>query len=125
MYVKSVIRKFLTFDYVLAPPSSPTNVHVSEFTSRSATVVWGPPVSTGGTELTAYILEKRLAGSPKWEKVITLEPNVLQYTVENLKEKNEFVFRVSAENCVGISTPAQTQVVALKKHASKFQNSIA
>lgn len=92
---------------------------MTEFTSRSATISWGPPVSTGGTELTDYILEKRLAGSPKWEKVITLEPTVLQHTIENLKEKNEFVFRVFAENSVGLSTPAQTQVVALKTHASK------
>lgn len=108
--------------FSLAPPSSPVNVHVSEFTSRSATVVWEPPVSTGGTELTAYIVEKRLAGSPKWEKVITLETNVLQYTIENLKEKNEFVFRVFAENSVGLSTPGQTAAIALKTHASKLKN---
>lgn len=104
----------------IAPPSCPTNLQVPEFTSRSASLSWGPPVSNGGADITGYIIEKRLAGSPKWEKVITLEPNVFQHTIENLKEKNEFVFRVFAENAIGMSTPANTQVIALKRHASTF-----
>lgn len=45
---------------------------------------------------------------------------MLSHTIENLKEKQEFVFRVFAENCIGMSTPANTQPVALKRHASKF-----
>lgn len=110
--------------FSLAPPSCPQDVQVTEWSSRSATVKWAPPESTGGTELTAYVLEKRLAGSPSWEKVATLDPTILQHTIENLKEKCEFVFRVFAENSVGLSTPAQTQVVALKKHASELSLSI-
>lgn len=57
---------------------------------------------------------------PKWEKAVTLESFSLEYTLENLKEKSEYVFRVYAENSVGLSIPATTEVVQLRTHASKY-----
>lgn len=57
---------------------------------------------------------------PNWEKVATLDSYTLQYTFENLKEKEEYVFRVFAENGVGLSSPTSTSTVHLRRHASKF-----
>lgn len=102
-----------------APPSPPINLAVSDVQSRSATLTWQPPLSNGGTEITGYVVEKKLEYVPKWEKVYTLEANCLQYTFENLKEKSEYVFRVFAENSVGLSVAATTEVIKLRSHASK------
>lgn len=55
-----------------------------------------------------------------WTKVVTLDATVTNYTVENLKEKSEFYFRVFAENGIGLSFPTTTSLVSLKTHASKF-----
>lgn len=45
------VKSYL-FNSVLAPPSPPQNVQVTEVTSRSVTLVWSPPASNGGSELT-------------------------------------------------------------------------
>ncbi|CAD7002841.1 unnamed protein product [Ceratitis capitata] len=65
-----------------------------------------------------YCIEKRSATSTKWTKVITLDAHCRQYTVDNLKEKCEYWFRVSAENAVGLGAPAVTESVSLKTHAT-------
>lgn len=93
---------------------------MKDVTSRSATLTWEPPLNNGGTEITGYIVEKKLEYVPKWEKVYTLEPFVLEYTFENLKEKSDYLFRVFAENSVGLSPPATTDVVKMRTHASEY-----
>jgi hypothetical protein len=75
---------------------------------------------TLGVELTGYIIEKRLSTTHKWEKAATVDPSVTQFTIENLKEKCEYYFRVSAENEVGAGAPASTEKVALRTHARKY-----
>ena len=80
---------------------------------------WSPPTNTGG-ELTGYVIEKRLSTTHKWEKVATVDTAVTQYTVENLKEKSEYYFRVSAENEVGAGEAAATEKVALRTSARKY-----
>lgn len=99
-------------------PGSPT-VQVTAITSKSVTLNWSPPINTGGVELTGYIIEKRLSTTHKWEKAATVDPSVTQFTIENLKEKCEYYFRVSAENEVGAGEPASSEKVALRTSASK------
>lgn len=55
-------------------------------------------------------------------KVVTLEPSVLQYCVENLKEKSEYYFKVHAENAVGLSNPTISNLVSLETHSSECFN---
>lgn len=108
----------ITVGMRISAPSAPTNLHITDITSKSVTLQWGPPTSTGGTELTGYIIERRELSSKKWSKVVTLEPTVFQYCIENLKDKAELFFRVYAENAIGLSPPASTDLVCLKKHAT-------
>ena len=67
-----------------------------------------------------YIIEMRLASAKTWTKVVTLDPSVTQHCIENLKERSELFFRVYAENSIGLSPPAATEIVSLKTHASKY-----
>ena len=98
-------------------PGSP-NVNVTDVTSRSVTLEWNPPSDTGGVHLTGYIIEKRISSSESWERLITVDSSVRIYTVENLKEKSEFFFRISAENEVGVGEASVTDKVTLKTHAT-------
>ncbi|KAJ8952456.1 hypothetical protein NQ314_007532 [Rhamnusium bicolor] len=88
------------------PPSPPINLKIKDVTSRNATLTWEPPLNNGGTEITGYVVEKKLEFMPKWEKVYTLEAFTLEYTFENLKEKSDYQFRVFAENSVGLTVPS-------------------
>lgn len=65
-------------------------------------------------------MEKRSSTSTSWSKVITLDAHQLHYTIDNLKDKCEYWFRVSAENEVGLGAPAVTESISLKTHASKL-----
>ncbi|CAH1395279.1 unnamed protein product [Nezara viridula] len=100
------------------PPSPPENVQVTNIASKSVTLTWEPPLSNGGSELTGYVIEKQAVMSNLWTKVVTLDATVTNYTVENLKEKSEFYFRVFAENGIGLSFPTTTSLVSLKTHAT-------
>lgn len=66
-----------------------------------------------------YCIEKRASTSNTWTKVITLDAHNLHYKVDNLKEKCDYWFRVSAENDAGLGAPAVTETIILKKQASK------
>ena len=67
--------------------------------------------------LLGYIIEMRLPSEKTWTKVVTLEPSVTLHCIENLKERSELFFRVYAENSMGLSPPACTEIVSLKTHA--------
>merc|ERR1719449_12459 len=97
-------------------PGSPS-VTVTDVTSRSVTLNWNPPNDTGGVHLIGYIVEKRLSSCEVWERVETVESSVRIFTVENLKEKSEYYFRVSAENEVGAGKATMTDKVSLQTHA--------
>ena len=97
-------------------PGSP-GLSVKDVTSRSVTLQWTPPSNTGGVELTSYIIEKRLATSETWEKVANVENTVTEFTVENLKEKSDYLFKVAAENEMGAGEAAITDRICLKSHA--------
>lgn len=86
------------------------------------TIEWETPLSDGGSELLGYVVEKRLStlsSTIKWSRVVTLDTYCLRYCIDNLKEKSEYVFRVLAENAIGLSAPAETENIVLKTHASK------
>jgi len=98
-------------------PGMPT-VSVKDVTSRSVTLQWKPPSDTGGVHLLGYIIEKRIASASSWERVETVESSCTIFTVQNLKEKSGYFFRVSAENEVGAGEAHATAEVSLKTHAN-------
>ena len=71
--------------------------------------------------MTGYIIEKRLSTTHNWEKAATVDPSITLHTIENLKEKCQYFFRVSAENEVGAGEPAATDLVALRTSARKYK----
>uniref|UniRef100_A0A1Y1MXQ4 Fibronectin type-III domain-containing protein n=1 Tax=Photinus pyralis TaxID=7054 RepID=A0A1Y1MXQ4_PHOPY len=102
----------------ITTPSPPRNLEISDTTTKSATITWDAPENTGGTELTGYIIEKKYEYMPNWERAATLEPSVHKFTFENLREKTKYVFRVMAENSVGVSNPAVTRTLDLFTYAT-------
>uniref|UniRef100_A0A182QD91 Titin n=1 Tax=Anopheles farauti TaxID=69004 RepID=A0A182QD91_9DIPT len=102
----------------ITPPSAPRNLRITNVTSKSVKLEWQAPETNGGSDVTGYIIEKRLTTAQQWTKIKTLESNCLSYCVDNMKEKSELVFRIFAENAVGLSSPTTSESVVLKSHAT-------
>ncbi|ELT96021.1 hypothetical protein CAPTEDRAFT_34147, partial [Capitella teleta] len=95
---------------VMGKPSEPQNLRpehlaVKDITGDSITLRWSPPENDGGSEIMHYIVEKRETMRRMWQAVT--ETKSFEYTVGRLFEGNEYVFRVMAENAVGIGAAAE------------------
>jgi len=64
-----------------------------------------PPLSDGGAAVSAYVIERKEKTSPTWFRVARVKPHTTSYTVTNLMESTEYMFRVFAENIEGIGIP--------------------
>ena len=85
------------------PPEAPT---VSDVTKTGCVVAWQPPKEDGGSPLTGYHVERCLAKSDRWLKISKGLVAELKFTVTDLVEGNEYQFRISAENKVGVGPPS-------------------
>ncbi|KAK3083483.1 hypothetical protein FSP39_023775 [Pinctada imbricata] len=93
-------------------PSAPKGpIKFTNIQKSSLELSWQPPESDGGSPLTAYYLEMRDSRIFTWSLVTKLEPGITSFTVQDLKEKREYIFRVIAENAVGKSEPLQSDGV--------------
>jgi len=61
----------------------------------------------GGSPITGYVVEVREAKKKTWSKVDTTES--LEFTVPKLVEGTEYVFRVAAQNAVGVGEFVELQ----------------
>ena len=75
--------------------------------------MWNPPEHDGNGTITGYLVEQRDANRENWTK-ITGSASQSGYTVKNLVNHNDYVFRVSAVNQYGVSEPLEGRQVKIK-----------
>jgi predicted phage tail protein len=73
---------------------------------------WKQPKSDGGSPLTKYIIEFRDTRRAHWSKAGEVKPEVTTFTVGKLLLNNEYMFRVSAVNAEGQSSPLTSDKTA-------------
>lgn len=86
-------------------PSVPQDLQVIDVTKSSVTLEWEKPFFDGGSKLTGYIIEACKAGTDRWMNVAHVRSAVTKHTVDSLTENEQYLFRVRAENCRGVSEP--------------------
>ncbi|KAF6018856.1 unc-22 [Bugula neritina] len=102
------------------PPGGPDGVKVEEFTYHNARLVWSAPASDGGSPITSYVVEMRTGQDSRWTEVGST--GKCEYSIEQLKESTEYMFRVIAVNKMGRSAPALTTAsITTKKKLRKPQ----
>uniref|UniRef100_A0A3B3BYU9 Fibronectin type-III domain-containing protein n=1 Tax=Oryzias melastigma TaxID=30732 RepID=A0A3B3BYU9_ORYME len=82
---------------------------ISDSTKTSITLSWSKPVYDGGAPIIGYSLDLRLKSEADpekptegWKRIDTHGPLVLtEFTIGQLDEKQEYEFKVSAQNQVG------------------------
>ena len=89
-------------------PSEPQNLQVTEITKESVGLRWEPPESTGGMDITQYVVEKRdTTRGGNWVQAATVDGRTTKHVVGKLIEGNEYLLRVAAENKIGTGPPAE------------------
>ena len=103
-------------------------LEVTSVTENSVTLSWMSPERDGGSRITTYVVEQREVGCQgAWFQVKKVDSSDnLVATIGNLIEGTPYMFRVSAENEVGVGTPAQLReaIIPRKLHGQlRFLNS--
>uniref|UniRef100_A0A3P8X5A8 Titin n=1 Tax=Cynoglossus semilaevis TaxID=244447 RepID=A0A3P8X5A8_CYNSE len=91
-------------------PGSPSELEITNIIRDSMTVCWNRPESTGGSEISGYIIEKRDRAGVRWTKCNKRRVTDLRFRVTGLTEDHEYEFRVSAENAAGVGQPSPATV---------------
>ena len=72
------------------------------------TVAWDVPETDGGSPISGYVIERRDARRDSYISGATVDADTLHAVVKKLVEGNQYYFRVSAQNEIGVSQPAET-----------------
>jgi hypothetical protein len=96
-------------------PSAPVGPIVfSDIQKTSVVITWKPCEDDGGAPLTGYYIEMREASKTSWSRVITVNADITSYCVQRLKDRQEYFFRVFAENKIGKSDALVSDGVTVK-----------
>lgn len=102
---------FFIFYFIAERPSPPTPpLEATDIQREQVTLTWKASKSDGGSPILHYVLQKRESWKTSWTEVTKVKPNIFSYCVQNLREGQEYYFRVFAENQVGASDAIQTEV---------------
>ncbi|PSN48991.1 hypothetical protein C0J52_03867 [Blattella germanica] len=88
-------------------PDAPEPPKPDRITRDSVTLSWRPPRNDGGSKIKGYIVQKKGKGDADWSDVNATPVPVNVFKVPNLKEGDEYQFRVIAVNDVGPSDPSR------------------
>lgn len=100
------------FIFLTEKPSEPeAPLEVVDHTRNSLTLSWGASQSDGCSPILHYVLERREGWKTSWTSPIKVKPEGqrLSHCVQNLKEGQDYYFRVFAENTVGASRAIETE----------------
>ena len=86
---------------------------------KAISIKWELPEDNGGSDITKYHVEVRESLRHSWQRVSTVgADDALEHTSTHLMVGQQYMFRVAAENDVGVSDYAELAKPVLAK--SKF-----
>ncbi|KAF8572507.1 hypothetical protein P879_00960 [Paragonimus westermani] len=86
------------------PPDAPTGLTIEDWDQNHADLKWTPPRRDNGAPITKYILEGKPKSRNRWESLKEVQQTS---TKVDLKEGEEYEFRVIAVNKAGKSEPSE------------------
>lgn len=102
------------------PPSAPRGpVIVTRQADDSAEIRWSPPETSGGTPISAYLVEVREATRTSWRRVASVEATTTTYTLRNMMADVVYYVRIVARNAEGESMPLSSQAIEPPKTLSE------
>ncbi|HYL65699.1 MAG TPA: fibronectin type III domain-containing protein [Nitrosopumilaceae archaeon] len=96
-------------------PSPPTNLVANAVSSSEIDLSWAAPSNLGGLILSGYQIERSANGGISWSTIV---PNTgstaTTYSDTGLNPSTSYMYRVSAINAVGTSSPSNTASATTK-----------
>ena len=89
------------------PPAG--KIRIRNVTATSLSIEWNTPYENGGRMIVGYIIESRDVTMREWREIGRVDAYVQSFTVRNLLESKQYLFRVSAVNEIGVSAPLQME----------------
>lgn len=111
----NLINKFLNLLFITDEPGAPGQPEPTDWDKDHVDLRWTPPLSDGGSPITAYVIEKREKDSPKWIKAAEVPAGECKGTVPHLDENTEYEFRVRAVNAAGPGEPSKASKSVITK----------
>ena len=90
---------------VIDKPGQPESFSAKLASETSVLLRWSPPTDEGGAEVRNYVIEKRDERRKMWQACGNTHER--EIVIERLVEGNQYNFRVSAENAVGVGEPRE------------------
>ncbi|XP_014852377.1 PREDICTED: myomesin-1-like isoform X1 [Poecilia mexicana] len=96
-------------EWTITIPGPPVGLHVMEVRDTSVVVLWEPPVFDGRSPVNGYYLDikEASAGEEGWKAVHEKTNKGKFMKVTGLTAGTSYVFRVRAQNLVGVGKPSQ------------------
>lgn len=101
----------LTVLDVPGPPTGP--IDILEVTPDHMVISWRPPKDDGGSPVINYIIEKRESKKDSWG-IVSSGINQTRIKIPRLQKGCEYIFRVCAENKIGIGAPLDSKPTIAK-----------
>lgn len=103
------------------PPSQPGRPDVTDYDKDHVDLEWIAPKDDGGSPVQKYIIQKRERGNPFWSKGAEVAGNQLKCTVPDLREGQDYEFRIIAVNQGGESEPSDSsQMITCRPRKRKY-----
>lgn len=105
---------------VIDKPERPSALDITDVKKDSVVIEWTPPIDDGGLEITKYAIEKCDPDKMVWIKVAEVEKTIVTYCVQKLAPNAQYIFRVVAENPIGVSEPIESTPITIKVKIGKY-----
>ncbi|XP_028813249.1 immunoglobulin superfamily member 22-like isoform X2 [Denticeps clupeoides] len=96
---------------VVDHPKPPQKVDFLENSAKCITMKWKAPRDNGGTQITSFIIDRRVAGKKSWNKVGEVDCHTTTLCDVKVEEGRAYQYRVRAMNSQGLSEPLESEEV--------------
>lgn len=99
-------------------PGKTSKPEVVDWDKDHVDLKWKPPTNDGGAPIEGYVIEMKEKFAPFWKEAKEVPAGQLEATVSNLKQGEEYEFRIRAKNKAGVGDPSEPSdpVVAKPRH---------
>ena len=100
---------------ILVVPGQPGRPECVDADKDHIKIQWTPPISTGGSPIIGYDVERRDRATGRWLKLNKEPVKPVEYYDDKVAEGHQYEYRVTAINAAGAGKPSDTSHIITAK----------